>query len=157
MFPSIYGPGDSLDPYKTHAMNGIIIRALQNNKNKINTFKIWGTGKPIRNWLYIDDAVNVIILSLKKKLINEYPMNIINDKPISINQIVKITLNKINKKMKVYKDRNFEDGSRIRILSSGIFKKKFPNFKFTNYKDGINKTISYYEKKIYIKKKKLKM
>ena len=153
MFPSIYGPGDSLDPYKTHAMNGIIIRALQNKKNKINTFKIWGTGKPVRNWLYIDDAINSIIISLKKKLITDFPINIVNDKPISINQIVKTTINKIDAKMKVSKDIRFEDGVEARILKLGIFKKKFPNFKFTNYKDGIIKTISYYEKKICTKKR----
>ena len=153
MFPSIYGPGDSVDPYKTHAMNGIIIRALKNKIIKKDIFEIWGSGRPVRNWLYIDDAINSIILSIKTNLINEFPINVVNDKAISINEIVNHVINKIDKNMKIRKNLNYSDGSKFRFLRPGIFKKKFPDFKYTNYEDGINRTILYYDKKIKIKKK----
>ena len=90
MFPSIYGPGDSLDPYKTHAMNGIIIRALKNKINKKKTFEIWGSGKPLRNWLYIDDAVNSIMFFINEKITNQMPINVVNEKAISIKRLLKL-------------------------------------------------------------------
>ena len=48
MFSGIYGPGDSTDPNKVHALNGMIIRMLESMDAKHDSFEIWGTGKPVR-------------------------------------------------------------------------------------------------------------
>ena len=45
MLPGVFGPGDSDNPYKVHALNGIIIRMIESHKKKEKLFKVWGTGK----------------------------------------------------------------------------------------------------------------
>ena len=52
ILPSLYGPGDYIDPDRTHALNGIIIRSLMfKKKNKKTALYIWGNGNIIREWL----------------------------------------------------------------------------------------------------------
>ena len=54
--PNMFGPGDSSDPVKAHALNAILgkfCRAERHNSNK--TVEIWGSGKPVREWLYAPD------------------------------------------------------------------------------------------------------
>ena len=60
LVPNTFGPGDSTDPNKTHALNGMIIRMIQAQSRGDKEFEIWGTGSPIREWAYIDDISNVI-------------------------------------------------------------------------------------------------
>ena len=65
LFPNTFGVGDSADPNRTHALNGMIIRMIKAQKRGDSEFEIWGTGNPIREWCYIEDAVNI----LKGKLV----------------------------------------------------------------------------------------
>lgn len=61
LIPNTYGPGDSTDPNKTHALNGMIIRMIRAKRNGDEEFEIWGTGKPVREWAYITDVAKIII------------------------------------------------------------------------------------------------
>ena len=58
--PNCYGPGDSTDPNKTHALNGMIIRMIEAKKDNLTEFEIWGTGKPLREWLYVKDLAKYL-------------------------------------------------------------------------------------------------
>lgn len=60
ILPNLYGQGDHFDPVKSHALGALISKIVNANKNNESTVEIWGTGKPIREWLYVDDAVNAI-------------------------------------------------------------------------------------------------
>lgn len=83
LFPNTYGPGDSIDPNHTHALNGMIIRMLKAKRAGDKEFVVWGTGKPVREWAYIDDFVNALYMA--KNLDNViYPLNIGQQKGYSI-------------------------------------------------------------------------
>ncbi len=83
MFSGIYGPGDSTDPNKVHALNGMIIRMLESIENNDAEFEIWGTGSPIREWIYIEDVCKILLESIKiDKLIE--PVNIAQGKGFTI-------------------------------------------------------------------------
>ena len=148
VIPSLYGPGDYLDPNRTHALNGIIIRSLKlNNKNKI--FDIWGDGKIKREWLFIDDLTSVVskILNIEnhkidilniaknKSYTNIYLIKKIH-KLISINPKIE---NSKNNKLKIHKERK---------LNNSKFKKLFKHFDFTDLDISLKKTINYYKKKL---------
>ena len=70
IFGGLFGPGDHLEDDRLHAFDGIIFRMIQALKKNSKTFKIYGSGKPIREWIYIDDAVKAIEIALKNKISN---------------------------------------------------------------------------------------
>lgn len=148
VIPSLYGPGDYLDPNRTHALNGIIIRSLKLNKNN-EIFDIWGDGKIKREWLFIDDLTNVVskILNIKNRKIDI--LNIAKNKSYTniylINKIHKLISikpkieNSKNNKLKIHKERK---------LNNSKFKKLFKHFNFTDLDISLKKTINYYKKKL---------
>jgi GDP-L-fucose synthase len=145
LIANAYGPGDYTDPNKVHALNGILIRLIKAQKAKEKTFEIWGTGKPRREWVYIEDVARMLVASLD---ISEqtYPVNLAQNKAYSITEIAKLGAKALNYKVKFAYNISKADGAPIKILDNRIFKKAHPAFKFTPLSAGIRNTISYYRK-----------
>ncbi len=149
IIPNSYGPNDYLDEERTHAMNGIIIRMLKALKNNDEKFVIWGSGSPIREWIYMPDVARIIKTIIDndiKTLPN--PMNLGQQDGISIIDTVNMVKDKLNFSGKIELDLSKQDGAPKKVLGNKIFNKQFANFIFTNYNDGIEETIKYYKELI---------
>lgn len=140
-----YGPGDYSDPNKVHALNGILIRLIKAQKNKDQTFEIWGTGKPIREWSYIRDVARIMVKSLDIKE-QIYPLNFAQNKAYSIKEIAEIGAKILDYKVSLTFNTKFPDGAMFKILDDRQFRSKYPQWRFTPLKTGIQNTISYYQK-----------
>ena len=145
----LFGPGDHLDENRLHAFDGIICRMSKAKKIKSKEFKVFGSGKPVREWIYIDDVVKAIVIALKinDPILN--PINITNNFTLNINNIAKKVKFLLNYKGKIVNDLNYKDGDLIKKMDkqSKNFKKYFSELKFTDLKFSIVQTIKYYEKK----------
>jgi len=147
ILPNAFGPGDHLDPERSHALNAIIVRMIKSKNDGDNSFEVWGSGKPKREWIYVEDVVRVMKLLLNKKIKNSLILNIGQNKAFSINEIA-FTIKKILKyKCKIKNNRKYPDGAPLKQLSNFKFKKYFKNFKFTNFESAVNNTIKAYLKK----------
>lgn len=143
--PNAYGPYDYLDQQRTHAMNGIIVRMIEAKINGDKEFVIWGTGTPIREWIYMPDVARLIVEVISKDLYDKLP------NPLNIGQEYGVSINTTATNVKTYLeyDGNFvydltkQDGAPIKVLGSKLFKKHFPDFKFTPYEVGIKETVEY--------------
>lgn len=141
-----YGPGDYLDPYKVHALNGITIRLIKAQRKKRKSFEIWGSGNPTREWVFIKDVARVLVESVNYR--NQiYPTNIGQNKAYSINEITKIIADILRYKVK-FTHNNLPDGAPTKILDDKKFRQSQPDFKFTSLKNGIKQTIDYYKKNL---------
>lgn len=139
-----YGPGDRKEPDQVHALNGIIIRMIKAQKSGAKTFEIWGTGKPLREWLYIDDLARILVESLN---VSEqiYPVNLAQNKGYSIKEIAKIAAELLGYDVKFIYNTKYPDGAPIKILDDHLFRQNRPDFKFTPLREGIKRTIVYYK------------
>lgn len=147
LVPNAYGPGDYLDPDRVHALNGIILRLIKAKRQKSKTFEIWGTGKPTREWIYIEDAAKILVdsIGLSKQI---YPINIAQNKAYSVLEIAELAAQSLNYPVKFTFNTKYGDGAPAKILDDTIFRKHYPEFKFTALKKGISNTIAYYEKNL---------
>jgi GDP-L-fucose synthase len=146
ILPNAYGPLDYVDIQKTHAMNGIIIRMLKAIKNKDKIFQLWGTGKPVREWIYMQDAARVIKNIIDNEMFDlPNPINIGQEVGISINDSVMIIKSILNSNIEIVHDLSKEDGAPVKVLGKSNFDKYFKNFNFTNYELGLENTINYYK------------
>ena len=143
MFSGIYGPGDSCDPNKVHALNGMIIRMLEAVKNGDKSFEIWGTGKPIREWIYIDDVCKILLNSVEKSSIID-PVNVAQGKGFSIAETAACIQSSIEYDGELTFNTEYQDGAPIKILGMGKFKDLFPNYIFSDHQKGIDETVKYY-------------
>jgi GDP-L-fucose synthase len=149
IIPNAYGPGDYLNPEKTHALNGIILRFLRSVKNKEKEFEVWGSGKPRREWIFAEDVAKIFLEEIKNNKIKDYyPINLAQNKSYSILEITKLVKKILKSKIKIITNNNKIDGALIKQLDNNKFKKYFINYKFVKLDHGIKKTISYYKKKI---------
>jgi GDP-L-fucose synthase len=144
-----YGPLDYLDENRTHALNGLIMRMIKAQKNNDNEFIVWGSGNPIREWLYMEDAALIIKEIIDKELLDlPNPINIGQECGVSINESVETIKKLLNCDITIKNDLTKQDGAPIKVLGKTLFREYFPNFNFTSYEEGITNTINYYKKLI---------
>ena len=145
VLPGVYGPGNHTDIERVHALDGIIIRMINALNSNNEEFEIWGTGKPVREWCYIDDVINIIIKSIElnnKPSID--PINIGQKNGYSIKELAEITANILSYNGRLTFNTKYPDGAEIKVLDNTLFKKMFPRYEFVSIEEGIRKAVDYY-------------
>jgi GDP-L-fucose synthase len=146
LLPNMFGPGDATDPNKVHALNGMIIRMLEAKQKNLPHFEIWGTGTPIREWIYIQDVVKLFILALNLEAVDLlHPVNLAQKHGYSIRASAELIAWAIDFKGQIVFRKEYEDGARQKILDDRRFRRIFPDYQFTDHYQGICQTIAYYQ------------
>ncbi len=145
LVPNAFGPGDATDPNKVHALNGMVIRMLEAKQRHQSQFEIWGTGKPIREWIYIQDVVNLLTqaLSLDIDLLN--PVNLAQKQGYSIQASAELIARAIAFPGQLVFRAEYQDGATQKIMDDQQFKRVFPGYQFTNHYEAICQTVAYYQ------------
>jgi GDP-L-fucose synthase len=143
--PNMYGPFDSTNPNKTHALNALIIKFVRAVKYNMGEVEIWGTGKPVREWLYVRDFASIVLRVIQNRSLFLDPVNIAQNSGQSVIELVEIIKNKLNYPGQVIFNSQFQDGSPKKVMNDRLFRQMFPDFAFTTLEDGIGETIKYYQ------------
>ena len=142
---NMYGPGDHFYAERSHALGAIIKKICDAKINNLNTVEIWGTGKPIREWLYVEDGARSLIKSVNIPDGHQL-FNVGVEKGISIKELAEII------KLEVGWDGEFNyDQSK----PDGVLEKKVDGRKgkeilkwevSTELRTGIKNTVDWYNK-----------
>jgi GDP-L-fucose synthase len=150
LVPNMYGPHDSTDPNKAHALNALISKFVKAKEKNQNEISIWGTGVAIREWLYAKDFGKIVLEIIKNQnmLGLSEPINIAQNFGLSVRELVDIITNAFNYKGQISWDTAMPDGAPKKVMDDRKFKKVFPDFIFTDFNYGIKRTVNYYEKQL---------
>jgi len=150
LVPNMYGPFDSTDPNKAHALNALISKFVKAEKENKKEIDIWGTGVAIREWLYAEDFAKIVfqIINTNQTFGLAEPINIAQNFGLSVKELVEIINGYFNNKFSIKWDETMPDGAPRKVMDDKKFSKVFPNFKFQNFDSGILNSINYY-KNIY--------
>lgn len=140
---NLYGPEDNFDLESSHFV-AAAIRKLHEAKDSV---EFWGTGKPKRQQLFVDDLCRAIPLLLDRHNSVE-PVIVAPDENLTISDMVESIKSIINPKASVSFNGSLE-GQYRKDGSNGLFKTVCPDFKFTPFEDGIKETYEWYEESIY--------
>lgn len=143
--PNMYGPFDSTNPNKTHALNALIIKFVKAVKYDDPEIEIWGTGKPIREWLYVRDFAQLVHQVINRNELFLDPINLAQNHGETVNELISIIKDKIHFNGRIVYNTKYQDGSPKKVMDDQLFRQKFPNFRFTRLEVGINETIQYYQ------------
>jgi GDP-L-fucose synthase len=144
--PNMYGPFDSTNPNKTHALNALIIKFVRAVKNQLPEVEVWGTGKPIREWLYIKDFASAVRRVIDSSEDSLAPVNIAQNKGYSVNELVDMISQQVGYEGKIAYNTRYQDGSPKKVMDDHYFRQRFPDFQFTCLAQGISDTVKYYRK-----------
>jgi GDP-L-fucose synthase len=140
---NLYGPGDNFDPQSSHVIPALIRKFVEAKEQSQPTVIIWGTGKATREFLYVDDAAEAIILATQK-YDKPDPVNIGASFEISIKDLVQLIKQIVGYKGKIVWDTTKPDGQPRRKLDVSKAKKEFGFKSATNFEKGLRETIEWY-------------
>ena len=145
--PNMYGPYDSTDPNKAHALNALISKFVKAEKISQPELPIWGTGVAVREWLYARDFARLIweVLLLPDRPGLQQPLNLAQNDGLSVKELVDIIQHKFDYKGRLVWDASKPDGAPKKVMDDTRFREVFPDFEFTDFNEGIAKTVAYYE------------
>lgn len=140
---NIYGPGDNFDPRSSHVIPALIKKCVDAVKKGEKEIVVWGTGNASREFLYVDDAADAIILATQRYNKSD-PVNIGAGFEIKIKELVRLIVKLTGFKGKVEWDKTMPDGQPRRRLDTNKAYKEF-GFKATmGFEEGLKKTIDWY-------------
>jgi len=155
---NLYGPGDNFDPRSSHVIPALIKKVVDamggkeaafqrlngpNQPDRDQPITVWGTGKATREFFYVEDAAEAIILAMERYNKSD-PINIGAGFEISIKDLVDLIVKLTGFKGEIVWDTTKPDGQPRRMLDTT---KAFTEFGFkakTSFKEGLQKTIEWY-------------
>ena len=142
---NLYGPHDNFDPKSSHVIPALIRKFVEARDKKLQKVVVWGTGSATREFLFVEDAAEAIILAAEK-YDKEPPVNIGASFEISIRDLVKLIKKITGYKGKIVWDKTKPDGQPRRKLDTSRAEKEFGFKSKTDFQTGLIKTIEWYQK-----------
>jgi GDP-L-fucose synthase len=116
---NLYGPGDNYDLNDAHVIPALIKKIHLAKINDSKTIVLWGTGKPLRDFLYVEDLSSACKFVMNNK-IKESLINIGSGKEISIKNIAYLLCEIIEYKGKIVFDKSKPNGSPRKIIDNTV-------------------------------------
>lgn len=145
--PNMYGPYDSTNPDKAHALNALIGKVVKAKNENKKELEVWGSGVAVREWLFVKDFADIVKDTISNIYDNRFtePFNIGQNSGLSVRDLVNIIVKESGFSGEIKWNRSMPDGAPKKVMDDLKFRKIFPDFKFTEFKNGIHQTIKYYE------------
>lgn len=143
---NLYGPGDNFDPKYSHVIPALIKKFVDAKERGDEFVVVWGTGKPTREFLYVEDAAEAIVLAAEKYNKPE-PVNVGSSFEISILDLAELIKRLTDYKGKIVWDKTKPDGQPRRKLDTSKAAKEFGFKSKTNFEEGLKETIDWYLKR----------
>jgi len=140
LMPSnMYGPNDNYDLQNSHFFPALIRKIYEAKISNKKSVKVWGSGKVLRELLYVDDFADAVLFFMNKN-IKEAFINIGTGKDFRIDWYVKFIMQQLKVKLNIKYDKSKPDGVPRKLLDVSLAKKYGWKSK-TTLKDGLSRTL----------------
>jgi len=144
---NLYGPRDNFNPKSSHVIPALIRKFMEAKDKGEEEVVCWGTGKPTRGFLYVEDAAEGILLAAEKYNKSD-PVNLGTDLEISIKDLAELIARLVGFKEKIKWDIGKPDGQPRRRLDIGRAKREFGFKAKMDFEEGLKRTIEWYKGKV---------
>jgi GDP-L-fucose synthase len=140
---NLYGPRDSFDPAKSHVIPALIKKCVDAIARGDREVEVWGTGSASREFLYVDDCANAIVLATQRYEKTD-PVNLGAGCEISIKDLVELIAKLTGFRGAIRWDASKPDGQPRRCLDVSRAEREFGFRAETSFEDGLRTTIEWY-------------
>jgi len=140
---NLYGPGDNFDLDSSHVIPALIRKCVEAGQQRLPSITVWGTGRPTREFLYVDDAARAIVLAAERYDLPD-PVNVGSSDEISIRELVDRIVAATNYAGRVIWDGSKPDGQPRRKLNVERARREFGFEAQVPLADGLRRTVDWY-------------
>jgi GDP-L-fucose synthase len=142
---NLYGQGDSYNPDRSHVVAALVRKWVEADLSKAPSIEVWGTGKPVREFIYVEDCADAIVMAAESYDDAAAPLNIGTGIGTSIRELTE-TINTVSGyKGKLVWNTDKPDGAAFKVLDVTRMKRVLNGWSPpTSLKDGLAKTIAWY-------------
>jgi GDP-L-fucose synthase len=140
---NLYGPGDNFDPRSSHVIPALIRKIWAAKQNDDKTVEVWGDGSASREFLYVEDAAEAIVLATERYDGSE-PINIGAGREITIKDLVATICRLIGFSGGINWDTTKPNGQPRRCLDVSRAEKAFGFRAKTDFEEGLRRTVTWW-------------
>jgi GDP-L-fucose synthase len=144
MIVNLYGPEDNFDLESSHVIPALIRKCVEAKERGDQVLTVWGTGKPTREFLYVEDAARAVQVALERLETSE-PVNIGSGHEIAIADLVHMVAHKTGFRGEIRFDATRPDGQPRRCLDVTRARDLLGFTSTTSLSEGLDKTIGWYQ------------
>ena len=140
---NLYGPGDNFDPENSHVIPALIKKCVDAKTRGDDAIEVWGDGSPTREFLYVEDAAEGILLAAEHY--NEsQPVNLGSGQEVSIKALVEMITRLTGFAGQIVRDTTRPNGQPRRSLETSRANRVFGFKAQVGFEEGLRQTIAWY-------------
>ncbi|WP_206484755.1 GDP-L-fucose synthase [Thalassotalea sp. G2M2-11] len=139
---NLYGPGDNFDPNAGHVIAALIDKFVMAKKQQLSSVTLWGTGKPLREFMHVDDAASGLVF-LAQHYSNDKLINLSGGKTVSIYQLAQTIAQIVDYQGGILLDESKPDGMMKKSLDDSLVSQLGWKPKITLIQ-GLKSTVEFY-------------
>ena len=140
---NLYGPGDNFDPGTSHVIPALIRKCVEAVEQGADRIEVWGDGSPTREFLYVEDAVEAILLASERYNSSE-PVNIGSGEERSIADLATRVASCAGFTGRIEWDPSKPNGQPRRKLDTSRARERFGFEAHTRFDEGLKRTVDWY-------------
>ncbi|HPS41881.1 MAG TPA: GDP-L-fucose synthase [Anaerolineaceae bacterium] len=148
---NLYGPRDNFNPSSSHVIPALIKKCLEAKTNGVDAIEVWGDGSPTREFLYVEDAAEGILLATEKYNSSD-PVNLGSGMEISIKDLVELIARLTGFEGKLVWDPSKPNGQPRRRLDVSRAEREFGFKAQVGFEEGLKRTIEWYKTRMETKR-----
>jgi GDP-L-fucose synthase len=145
---NLYGPGDNFDPESSHVIPALIKKCVDAQVRGDREIVVWGDGSPTREFLYVEDAAEGIVLAAERYNSSE-PVNVGSAFEISIKDLVYTIAEATGFTGNIVWDTTKPNGQPRRKLDTSRAERAFGFRSHTTFAEGLRKTVAWYRESLF--------
>jgi len=145
---NLYGHGDNFDPEFSHVIPALIKKVCDAKEKGDKRIVAWGTGEVSREFLYVEDAAEAIVLATEKYNKAD-PVNLGAGFEISIKELAELICELAGFDGEIVWDASMPDGQPRRLLDTSKAKEEFGFEAKTDFREGLRRAITWYKEQLY--------
>jgi len=140
---NLYGPGDNFDPESSHVIPALIKKCVDAKTRGDAAIEVWGDGSPTREFLYVEDAAEGILLAAEHYN-DSQPVNLGSGKEVSIKALVEMIARLTGFEGRIVWDTTRPNGQPRRSLDTSRANRVFGFKAQVGFEEGLRQTIEWY-------------
>jgi GDP-L-fucose synthase len=143
---NIYGPNDNFSIDNGHVIPGLIHKCYMAQKNN-TPFTIWGSGTPLRQFIYSADLAKLTVWTLHHYNNNPTPISLSVDEEdeVSIKEVALAIAKAFDFQGEIIFDTSKADGQYKKTASNHKLRQYLPDYQFTSIQEGIQKSVDWFQ------------
>jgi GDP-L-fucose synthase len=140
---NLYGPGEHFHPERSHALAALIRKFYEARQSGAPSVELWGTGRAVREWLYVDDAVDGI-LRAAERYSDAQPLNIAVGQGATIAELAALVREIVGYEGEIRYDATRPDGALQKVADASRANDELGWSPRTSLRDGIRQTLDWF-------------